>query len=274
VNRTAVPPGPAPAHPTPGTSLTMTDPDGRPAEGDAFARPSVLGALTSTDRLGVRSRSGPGKWIAAALVVGGLAVGGIALSKRGGGETPAPAPAAGKIGDPPPVAVEKLAPPVAGEKLTPPVEKVGPPPVPVAAAKPGTLAIAVNVGDATVDVGGQSVKATGGRARVTLPPGDYDLVVSAPGRKSFSKKIAVGEGAAVEEKIRLERGKGGVVRPVVGKGTGTAGAKDSGANGASGATGATGATGTAGAKDSGSGSKDTGTKDPGKKPPGDDDTIW
>jgi hypothetical protein len=131
--------------------------------------------------------------------------------------------------------------------------------VPVVAPKPGTLAIAVNVPDAVVEVGGQTVKAAGGRASVSLAPGDYQLLVTAPGRRAFSKSLHVGEAAKLDEKVHLERGGGGAAAKLPAK-------KEPGAAGVT----------SAGAKAPTPADKPPTppAKDPAKKPPGDDDTVW
>jgi hypothetical protein len=133
-------------------------------------------------------------------------------------------------------------------------------PVAPVAARPGTLALVVNVPDAVVEVGGQTVKAVGGHASLSLAPGDYQLVVSAPGRRPFSKSLHVAEAAKLEEKVHLERGSGGSA----GAAAKAPAKKDPHAG-----------TVVPGVKEPTPADKpQTPAKDPTKKPPGDDDTVW
>jgi hypothetical protein len=129
-------------------------------------------------------------------------------------------------------------------------------PAPVVAARPGTLAIAVNVPDATVEVGGQTIKAKGGRASVSLPPGDYELVVSAPGRKTSSKSVTVGEAARVDASVHLDRGASAGAK-VAAPRPKTPGAPAGDVT-----------------KEPAAPADKPPAKDPTKKPPGDDDTVW
>jgi eukaryotic-like serine/threonine-protein kinase len=175
-------------------------------------------------------RGGKGKWIALAVVI---AAGAAAAVIVGGGRASKPAP------PPPAAAVEPSKPAPVVEAPAP-----TPAPAPVVAPRPAQLSIAVNVPDATIEVGGKTVKAENGRAQVSLPPGEYELSVSAPGRKPASKQLTLAEGATVAEKIHLERGKS-AARP-------SAGSKPT-------------------TKPTPPADK---PKEPGKKPPGDDDTIW
>ncbi|HUS68501.1 MAG TPA: serine/threonine-protein kinase [Kofleriaceae bacterium] len=105
--------------------------------------------------------------------------------------------------------------------VPPPAMIAAGPPTPVAppapAPVPGMLLVALNVGDARIELDGRVVAEGVRSARVPLTgAGPHSLTVSAPNRKPITRAVTVPPGASFEITLRLERARSGSARPADG----------------------------------------------------------
>jgi serine/threonine-protein kinase len=78
------------------------------------------------------------------------------------------------------------------------------PSLPTPTAEPqGTLVVRVDAPDASIELDGELIALAASGARVKVTRGQHQLNVAAPGRKPYSSKVAVAEGAAVEVLVHL-----------------------------------------------------------------------
>ena len=69
----------------------------------------------------------------------------------------------------------------------------------------GTLVVHVDAGDARIELDGALVAGTASGARLRVGAGDHAVSVTAPGRRRYAGRVAVGRGATVELAVRLRR---------------------------------------------------------------------
>jgi hypothetical protein len=120
---------------------------------------------------------------------------GVVLLARGGGDSKATTPPQAEAPAP---AAAPVAAPVAA---------------PATAPAQGKLAITVNVANARIEVDGRTLTTSADHATVQVDAGDHTVVVTAPRRKSFDKKVTVTPGAEVAVKVHLDRGGGSTSAP-------------------------------------------------------------
>jgi hypothetical protein len=103
---------------------------------------------------------------------------------------------------PPPPAVPAVIAPVAMPAL--PVEAKADP----QRAAPGIIMVRVNVPEAHIELDGHVVATAAQGTRITVEqPGDHELLVSAPGRRTLTKMVTVTPGSTVDLNVKLERAK-------------------------------------------------------------------
>ncbi len=219
IGRPATPP-PGTMTPVPGAIAAGTQPATQaPTTSPPAAAPvGALSTVAPIEAAPRRSKRGLMIGLAAAAVLGGIAV--VALTRGGGGDTPrAPAVAASEPSaapavppkveptapEPPKVEVAKVEP---GGATPEPSDKPTDKPTDKTVKPAGTIVLTVDADHAEVKLDGKPVTIEGRSGTLTVEAeGPHTVVVSAPGRNSFTRDVDVRGGAAVSVEAKLERSK-------------------------------------------------------------------
>jgi serine/threonine-protein kinase len=150
--------------------------------------PEASAAPVATDFDLTPAGRGRSRWLLVGMLAGAAALTAI-LFTRSASQQPAAAPA--------PAAPAVVAAP-------PPAPTAAPAPTEPAAPAPAIVLINVNVDDARIELDGKVVAESARNARVEVPSGgSHDIVVSAPGRKTFKKNFSASSGVTLEVPVTL-----------------------------------------------------------------------